>query len=185
MSNATLKEGQIFIPASRLGYPKLYKAQGIDGDPTSKPRFGCQIMLPKSDTKTKEKLDAEITRLSKLHFKGVVPKSKDLFIKDGDGEDGDENTKGFWLISANRAESQGRPQIVDRDGRTALHEADGKPYAGCWCNFLVSAYVPKNWKKVCAGLEIVQFVKDDEPFGGSAPRAADVMPSMEEDEDEI
>lgn len=172
------------IQKARLGYPKLFRAAGIDGDPTSKPRFGCQILLPKSDTKTKEKLDAEITRLSKLHFKGVVPKSKDLFIKDGEGEDGDENTKGFWLISANRAESQGRPQIVDRDGRTALHEADGKPYAGCWCNFLVSAYVPKNWKKICMGLEIVQYIKDDEPFGGSAPRAADVMPPMEDDEDD-
>lgn len=182
-----LKEGQLLIRNGRLGYPKLWEAQGIKGDPTSKPRFGCQIMLPKSDTKTKAKLDAEVERLSKVHFKGKVPKSKDICIKDGDGEDGDEFTAGFWLISANRAEIQGRPAIVGVDGKSSLLPADGKPYPGCWCNFLISLYVPKNWSKICAGLEIVQFTKDDEPFGGSAPAPADVMPDLsdEDDDDDI
>ena len=46
------------IPNARLGYPKLFKAEGIQGDPSSKPRFGCQILLPKTDTKTKARLDA-------------------------------------------------------------------------------------------------------------------------------
>lgn len=183
MANAILKEGQLII-TGRLGYPKLFRPEGIKGDLTSKPRYGCLIMVPKTDTKAKKKIDDEIERLSKVHFKGKVPKSKDLFIKDGDGEDGDENSKGFWLVSANRAEYQGRPQIVDRDCRTALHQEDGKPYAGCWCNFLIGVYVPKNWQKVCAGLDIVQFNKDDEPFGGAAPRAEDVMPSLEDDEDD-
>jgi hypothetical protein len=182
--SATLKEGQVLICNARLGYPKLWEAQGLKGDPSSKPRFGCQIMLPKSDTKTKAKIDAEVERLSKVHFKGKVPKMKDLCIKDGDGEEGDETTEGFWLISANRAETQGRPAVVAKDGRTALLPADGKPYAGCWCNFLISLYVPKNWGKVCAGLEIVQFVKDDEPFGGSAPAPADVMPDLSDDDED-
>lgn len=180
---ATLKEGQVLIRNARLGYPKLFVPQGIKGDATSKPRYGCQVMLPKSDTKTKALIDAEIERLTKVHFKGKPLKSKDICVKDGDGEDGDETTRGFWLISANRAESQGRPQVVDKDGRTALDSSDGKPYAGCWCNFLVSFFVPKNWPKITAGLEIVQFVKDDEPFGGAAPRAEDVMPSLEDDDD--
>ena len=171
----TLKEGQLII-TGRLGYPKLFRPEGIKGDPTSKPRYGCQIMVPKTDTKAKKKLDDEIERLSKLHFKGKVPKSKDLFVKDGDGEDGDENTKGFWLVSANRAESQGRPQIVDRDGRTALHEADGKPYAGCWANFLIGVYVPKGWGKICASIEVVQFVRDGEPFSGGRVDVDAVMP---------
>jgi hypothetical protein len=180
-----LKEGQIFTPKSRLGYPKLYRPVPYKNNPANKPRYGCQIMLPKSDTKTKAQFDAELERLVKTHLKGKMPKAADLFIKDGDGEDGDENSKGFWVISANRNESQGRPQIVDRDGRTPLHETDGKPYAGCWCNFLVSVYWSTTWGKICCGLEIVQFVKDDEPFGGSAPRAADVMPSLEDEDDDI
>jgi len=180
MSN-TLKEGQLLIKGSRLGYPKLFTPEGIKGDPSSKPRYGCAIYLPKSDTKTKAKVDAEIERLSKINFKGAVPKSKDLFIKDG----ADEGMDDYWIISANRAESQKRPQVVDKDGRTPLDSQDTKPYAGCDCNFLISIYVPKNWKKICANLEIVQFIGDNEPFGASGVKAADVMPDLsDEDEDE-
>lgn len=185
MSQATLPEGQILIPNSRLSYPKLWKAEPIKGDPSSKPRYGCQILLPKSDTTTKLKIDAEIDRLAKAKFKGVKPKTKDLFIKDGDGEDGDENTKGCWIVSANRAESQKRPQVVDKNPRIALLPDDDKPYAGCYCNFVIGVFVPSNWAKICASLEIVQFVKDGEPLG--APRTdAAVMPDLgDEDEYEV
>jgi hypothetical protein len=182
---STLKEGQILVKNARLGYPKLFTPQALKGDPSSKPRYGCAIYLSKDDVKTKAKIDAEIDRLAKLHFKGKVPKAKDMFIKDGDGDDGDENTAGYWVISANRAESQKRPQVVDKDGRTPLDSQDTKPYAGCRCNFLISVYVPKNWQKMCAVLEIVQFVADDEPFGSVTVNAAEVMPDLsDEDEDE-
>ena len=181
---STLKEGQQLIKNARLGYPKLFTPAGIKDDPTSKPRYGCAIYIPKTDVKAKAAIDAEIERLSKIHFKGKVPKTKDLAVKDGDGEDGDDNTKGYWVVSANRAVSQKRPQVVDKDGRTPLDSQDSKPYAGCRCNFLISWFVPKNWAKVCAVLEIVQFVGDDEPFGAGSPAAADVMPDLSEDEDE-
>jgi len=182
MSNTPLPEGQVLVPVSRIGYPKLYKAEGIKGDSTSNPRFGCQIYIPKSDESTKAKIDKEIARLSKLHFKGVKPKSKDLCIKDGDGEDGDENTKGHWILSANRAESQGRPQVVDRNRRPIDSAESATVYAGCYCNFLVSFFVPKNWAKITASLEIVQFVKDGDPFGAPRPAAEDVMPELDEEE---
>lgn len=177
-----LPEGQVIIQKARLGYPKLWKAEGIKNDPASKPRYGCQIYLPKSDESTKAKIDAEIARLVKVHFKGVKPKSKDLCIKDGDGEEGDENTRGYWLISANRAESQGRPQVIDRARKPIDSSDSSSVYAGCVCNFLVSFYVPKNWNKITASLEIVQFVSDGEPFG-AAPVATDVMPELEDEED--
>jgi hypothetical protein len=180
MSNtATLPEGTVIVKG-RLSYPKLWEAKGINGDPTSKPRFGCAILLPKTDTATQKKLSSEIDRLTKLHFKGVRPKSKDLFIKDGDGEDADKDghSKGCWIISANRAESQGRPQVIDRN-RAPLHPSDNKPYAGCVCNFVISIFVPKNWNKITASLEVVQFVADGEPFGGGRVDTS-VLPDLEE-----
>lgn len=185
MSNtATLPEGQLLIPTSRIGYPKLFKAESIKNDKDSKPRFGCQIYLPKSDESTKAKIDKEIARLSKIHFKGVKPKSKDICVKDGDGEDGDENTAGYWIISANRAESQGRPQVVDR-ARKPIDSSDSSVvYAGCYCNFLVSFFVPKGWGKICASLEIVQKVKDGEPFGAARAKADEVMPELDDEPEE-
>lgn len=181
----TLPEGQVLIKNARLGYPKLWKAEGIKADPTSKPRYGCAIYLPKSDTATKAMIDAEIERLSKEKFKGVKLKSKDIFVSDGDGEDGDENTKGYWIISANRAETQGRPQVVDRSRKPIDSSEASMIYAGCVCNFLIGVYVPGKWQKICASLEIVQFVKDGEPFGAARVAADAVMPELEDEEDDV
>lgn len=182
--SATLQEGQVLIPNARLGYPKIWKPEGIKGDPSSKPRYGAALYIPKSDTKTKAALDAEIDRLSKIKFKGVRPKSKDLFIKDGDGEDGDENTKGCWVVSANRSESQGRPQIIDRNRKLLLPE-DGRPYAGCYVAALIAVFVPQNWGKICASLEVVQFRADGEPFGAGRVDVEAVMPDLSDDDDDI
>lgn len=178
-----LPEGQVYIPCSRLGYPKLWKAEGIKGDPTSKPRFGCAIYLPKSDEATKAKIDKEIARLSKLHFKGVKPKSKDLPFRDGDGEDGDENTAGCWVVSANRAETQGRPQVVDRNKKPIDSSDASEVYAGCYCDYVVSFFVPKNWNKICASLEVVRKNKDGEPFGAARVDVDAALPDLPEDEE--
>ena len=185
---STLTEGQVFVPNSRIGYPKLYKAETMKNDANSKPRYGCQIYLPKSDEATKAKLDKEIARLSKVHFKGLTPKSKDLCIRDGDSADyGDEHTAGCWIISANRAETQGRPQVVDGKRKPIDSSESGKVYAGCVCNFLIGVYVPKkgNTNQIAAVLEIVQFVKDGEPFGAARVVAEDAMPELEDEPEEF
>jgi len=179
---ASLPEGQVLIPNARLGYPKLWKAEGIKNDASSKPRYGCQLYLPKSDTATCKAVQAEIDRLSKVNFKGTKPKSKDLFIKDGDGEDGDENTAGHWIISANRAESQGRPQVVDRSRKPIDSAESQKVYAGCYVNGLIGIYVPKGWSKICASIEVVQFVKDGEPFGAGRVNVESVMPELPDED---
>lgn len=182
MSNTvTLPEGQLLIKNARLGYPKLWKPEAIKGMADSKPRYGCAIYLDKSDEATKAKIDKEIDRLSKINFKGVKPKSKDLCIIDGDGENGDAGTKGYWIISANRAETQGRPQVVDGKRKPIDSTDSDKVYAGCRCNFLIAFFVPKSWSKVCASLEIVQFAKDDERFGAARAAAEDVMPEMDDE----
>jgi hypothetical protein len=180
MSNTTtLPEGQILIKNARIGYPKLFTAVAMANDPTSKPRFGCQIYLPKSDESAKAKIDLEISRISKIHFKGIKPKSKDLFIKD-------EYTAGCWIISANRSEIQGRPQVVDRSRKPIDSSDASEVYAGCYCNFLISIYRPKkgNTNQISACLEIVQKAKDGEPFGAARAKADEVMPELGDDEEE-
>jgi hypothetical protein len=183
--STTLPEGQLLIQKALLGYPKLYEAKIVNNDPNGRPRYGCQIYLPKSDESTKAKIDKEVQRITKLHLKGVKPKAKDLCIKDGDDDDNrDEHARGHWIISANRAESQGRPQVVDRK-RNAIDSKDaGDVYAGCVCNFLISLFVPKrgNTNQISASLEIVQKVADSDPFGSPRVVAEDVMPELDEEE---
>lgn len=186
-TNTALPEGHIYIPPSVIGHPKLFVAIAIKNDPASKPRFGCQIYLPKSDEKTKAKLDADIARLTKLHLKGVKPKSKDLFITDGDGEDGDEHTKGCWIISANRAESQGRADIRKRkNGSNVVLDSSeaSEIYGGAVCDFIISTFIPKSWgSKICACLEVVRKVKDGDRIGAPRVDADEAMPDLP-DEDE-
>ena len=180
--SATLKEGQVLIRNARLSFPKLFRAEAVKGDPDARPRYGCALLVPKDDEATMAKLNKEIQRLAKEKMKGVQPKRKDISIKDGDDEDGDDFSKGCWIISANRQESQGRPVVIDRD-RSPLAESDGKPYAGCYVNAVVGLYVPRNWPtKVCASLEVVQFAKDGEPFGAGRVDP-DVMPDLTDEED--
>lgn len=183
MSTA-LQEGQLLIKNARLGYPKLFAASAIKGDPNAKPRFGCQIYIPKSDEATKAAIDKEIARLAKIHTKGVKPKSSLLPFKDGDGEDGDDNTRGYWILSANRAETQGRPQVIDRSRRPIDSSESSDVYGGCWCNFLVGFFYQQKWGRICCGLEIVQKVKDGESFGAPRVAADDVMPELADDEEE-
>lgn len=170
------------IKNARIGYPKLFVPEAVKNDPNARPRYGCAIYLPKSDEATKAKIDIELQRIAKEKLKGVMPKSKDLAIKDGDGEDGDENTAGCWIISANRQESQGRPTVIDRD-RSPLTQEDARIYAGCRCDYLVGFYVPSGWKKIACGLEIVQFRGDDEPFGVGRPDVGVMGDLTEEDEE--
>lgn len=186
----TLKEGQQLIENARLGYPKLYVAESFRKNPLNKPRFGCQIYMPKSDVKGKAKLDAEIKRLVDTHLQGKMPSEADLPITDGDGPKGDEHTKGCWIISANRNEKDknGRhnPPSVGEKFNGAwrdLKPEDGRPYGGCWCNFLVSHYYNNAWNRICTSLEIVQFVKDDEPFGAGAVNP-DIMPDLSDEDDD-
>lgn len=179
-----LKDG-IIILDGRLSYPHLWVAQAVKGESEDKARYSASILLPKEDTKAKAIIDGEIRRLAKEKMKGVLPKGKDISMKDGDGEEGDQFSAGCWKISANRYPTQGRPAVLDR-GLNPLTADDGKPYAGCWCRFKIGVYVPKAWpSKICFSLEAVQFMKDDEPFGAGAPTAEGFEELPEDDDDDI
>lgn len=179
-----IAEGSVLITKARIGHPKLFTAEQVRGDASAKKRFGCVIHVSKDDKETCEILQNEIDRLTKIHFKGAKLKSKDLFIKDGDGEEGDEFSKNCWIISANRPESQGRPNVRDRDGKTPIDSMDGRPAPGNKCNFIIGIYKPKDWPKICASLETVQYVEDDGVrYGGSKIDVDSILPDLSEDED--
>lgn len=183
-TKAQLAESQVLILNARLGYPKLYEPKAAKGDPNSKPRYGCQIYIPKSDEGTHAKILKQIDRLAKAHLKGVKPKSANLPIKDGDGEDGDENTRGHWILTANRAESQGRPQVVDRKNRPIDSKDANDVYGGCYCDFLVDFYFQSNWGRICVSLEIVRKVRDGESFGAPRVEASEILPELPDEEEE-
>lgn len=181
----SLPEGKLLLTNVRLSYPTLYTPEAVKNEPDGKKRYSAKLLLPKSDEAGKAKLDRDIDRIVKSHFKGVRPKQKNICFLDGDGEDGDENTRGYWVISAARSEKQGRPQVVDRS-RKAIDStnADELVYGGSIANAVIELYKPGDWDKICASLEIVQHVKHGERFGAPRVNAGEVMPDLGDEEEE-
>ena len=179
--SAKLREDQVLLKNVRIGYPKIFTPEAVKGVEDGKERFGCVGYLPKDDEVTKARIDKIVKQLVTDKLNSVMPKGRDIFITDGDGEDGDENTEGTWVLSINRAKKQGRPQIISRKG-SQLAEEDGAIYGGCRVNILFGIYVPGKWKKISASLEIVQFWEDDDPFG-APPADVSVMPGLGEDDE--
>lgn len=180
-----LSNGQLYITNLRGSYLKLFKAEAVKGDSNSKPRFGGAFLIPKDQTEAIETLQAEILAVGKDSFKltKILPGQSPLKDGDASGKDGYEGTV---FLSANRAEKQGRPNVVDRKKNKLAADDDGVPYSGCYVNIVVSLYgTDVGGKKVCAALETVQFVKDGEPLGGGGSRAnLDEIPDIEDDEED-
>jgi len=148
-----------------------------------------------------------IKALAKEKFKGIVPPGNDSAFRDGNtniGKD-DEIYKGFegkWYLGANRAGKLGAPLILDNKKdpatgkpRIIADKLDTKfPEAGDYVNAKISLFSingkgdssanPTFGKKICCGLEVVQFAAKGEPFGASKP-TADGFDAEEEDTDDL
>lgn len=72
------------------------------------------------------------------------------------------------------AKSEAQPRLLHRD-KTPLTRDDGVLYSGCRVYAIVELYAntAPGKKGVFAGLKGVQFMADDEAFGGGAPASAD------------
>lgn len=160
----------------RLSFPNLHKKTAFNENST--PKYAGTFILDKNHpqvpelkammrTAINEKWDERPDGLILALRDGKTKKSMDGF---GDG-----------VVFFN-ASSEKRPTVFDRD-RTPLTENDGRPYAGCYVNALVSVWAQDNkyGKRINFELNGVQFYKDGDAFGGGgAPAAADDFPDLEE-----
>ena len=111
------------------------------------------------------------------------PHSKLVFLN-GNGQPYD-GFADMWSLNASRPESKGRVLVIDRN-KQPLTERDGKPYAGSYCNVMVSFWAQDNanGKRLNCELKAVQFVKDGDAFGGGAPASSDAFDDLGADEGE-
>lgn len=175
----------------RLAFPKLFTAESVgDGD---KKYFSAAFPIkPGSENhKNLERAIEEVAEakwpkkgaavLKTLRSKGKISyKHEELTGPEGDVYDGFE---GMHSLNASRAESKGRPMVVDRD-RSPLAESDGRPYAGCYVNASVEVWAQDNanGKRINVSLRGVQFYKDGEAFGGGEPLREDEFGELPEED---
>lgn len=169
---------------TRWSYVNAWEAKSING---GAPKFSVSLIIPKSDTKTIEKIQAAIQAAyeegqGKLKGNGKsVPALSVLKtpLRDGDAErPDDEAYADAYFINANSATA---PGIVDADRNPILDRSE--VYSGVYGRASINFYAfnSNGNKGIACGLNNLQKIRDGEPLGGKS-RAEDDF-STEEDED--
>ena len=169
---------------TRWSYVNAWEAKSING---GAPKFSVSLIIPKSDTKTIEKIQAAIKAAyeegqGKLKGNGKsVPALSVLKtpLRDGDAERPDDETYAdAYFINANSATA---PGIVDADRNPILDRSE--VYSGVYGRASINLYAfnSNGNKGIACGLNNLQKIRDGEPLGGKS-RAEDDF-ATEEDED--
>lgn len=177
-----LEPNQILLTNVRLSYPNLFKPYAMEEG--QEPKYSASLILDKrAHSSLIKKLDKLIDEHVQKFWGGKVPRSalKGVCLRDG-MEKADKDGYGEEVVFV-PASSTRRPTVVDRNKQIPLVETDGRPYAGCYVNAIVSLWKQDNkWgKRVNANLSVVQFVRDGEPFGEKVDM--DVLPDEDDGED--
>ena len=169
----------------RLSYEHLMKPYAnTENDPKAEPKYSVTILLPKSDTATKARLDTAIKAAKKRgldtkKYKDGTPVDKlPTPIWDGDGYRADGYTefgpeaKGCWVFTASCKQDK-KPQVVDATGNPIIDASE--IYSGCYGRVSVD-FFPYNFagkQGVGCSLCNAQKLADGEPLGATRASAED------------
>lgn len=169
---------------TRWSYVNAWEPKSING---GAPKYSVSLIIPKSDTKTIEKIQAAIQAAyeegqGKLKGNGKsVPTLSVLKtpLRDGDAErPDDEAYADSYFINANSGTA---PGIVDADRQPILDRSE--VYSGVYGRASINFYAfnSNGNKGIACGLNNLQKIKDGEPLG-SKSRAEDDFDTDEEED---
>ncbi|MCE6007472.1 DUF2815 family protein [Acinetobacter soli] len=172
----------------RLAFPKIFEAASVNG---GAPTFGAAFLLEPSHPQL-DQIRSAMAEVGKNKWGAKWPqveaglKAQDkLALHDGDVKADLDGYAGNFYINAN---NKTRPTIFDRDGKTPLVQADGRPYAGCYVNASIEFWAqdnPQHGKRINASLRGVQFLRDGEAFAGGGVASEDDFEDLSADESEF
>ncbi|MCC8124604.1 MAG: DUF2815 family protein [Akkermansia sp.] len=171
-------------PRTRWSYANVWDPKSING---GTPKYSVSLIIPKSDTKTVEKIKAAIQAAyeegqGKLKGNGrSVPALSAIKtpLRDGDLErPDDEAYKNSYFINANSATA---PGIVDADRNPVMERSE--VYSGVYGRASISLYAfnTNGNKGIACGLNNLQKISDGEPLGGRSRAEDDFDTDDEED----
>lgn len=169
---------------TRWSYVNAWEPKSING---GAPKYSVSLIIPKSDTKTLEKIRAAIRAAyeegqSKLKGNGrSVPALSALKtpLRDGDAErPDDEAYANSYFVNANSGTA---PGIVDADRNPILERSE--VYSGVYGRASINFYAfnSNGNKGIACGLNNLQKIRDGEPLGGKSRAEDDFAEADEED----
>lgn len=169
---------------TRWSYVNAWEPKSING---GAPKYSVSLIIPKSDTKTLEKIRAAIQAAyeegqSKLKGNGrSVPVLSALKtpLRDGDAErPDDEAYANSYFVNANSGTA---PGIVDADRNPILERSE--VYSGVYGRASINFYAfnSNGNKGIACGLNNLQKIRDGEPLGSRASAESDFADEDDED----
>lgn len=171
-------------PDTRWSYVNAWEPKSING---GTPKYSVSLIIPKSDTKTIEKIKAAIEAAyhegeGKLKGNGrTVPPLATLKtpLRDGDVERPDDPTyANAYFMNANNSSA---PGIVDADRQPIIERSE--IYSGVYGRASVNFYAfnTNGNKGIACSLNNLQKIRDGEHLGGKSNAEDDF--ATEDDED--
>ena len=119
-----INPAKVVTGVCRFSYANLWEAKAMDEN--SKPKYSVSLIIPKTDTKTIDAINAAVDAAIKdgaAKFGGKIPNKAALKLplRDGDTERDDEAYKNSFFVNAN---STTAPQIVDRSVQPILDRSE-------------------------------------------------------------
>lgn len=160
----------------RLSYVHL--SRPYSAVPGQEEKYSVTVLVPKSDTATKQRIDAAIEAAKQRgissKWNGQCPPALPVPIYDGDGvrpSDGaafGAECKGHWVFTAS-AKADRQPAVVDTALSPIINQSE--IYSGMYgrVNLTFYPYAFGGKKGIGCGLNSVQKLRDGEALGGSAP----------------
>lgn len=149
----------------RLSYANLWEPTAMEEN--QKKKYSAAILIPKSDTKTVDKVKAAIEAasiLGKEKFgKSWVPAKLKPCLRDGDLERPEDDAyAGHYFLSAKSAT---QPTMIDRAGNKIIEQE--QMYSGVYA-FVSLNFFPYNNVSVGVGVGLNNIMKskDGDPFSG-------------------
>lgn len=169
---------------TRWSYVNAWEPKSING---GTPKYSVSLIIPKSDTKTIERIQAAIQAAyeegqGKLKGNGKsVPALSVLKtpLRDGDAErPDDEAYADSYFVNANSGTA---PGIVDADRNPIIDRSE--VYSGVYGRASINFYAfnSNGNKGIACGLNNLQKIRDGEPLGGKS-RAEDDFATEDDDD---
>ncbi|GHV27352.1 hypothetical protein FACS18948_4590 [Clostridia bacterium] len=168
-------ERKVITGEVRLSYTNIWEAHSVNG---SEPKYGCAVLIPKTDVKTYEKINTAINaayRDGSAKLKGNAKSVPALAIlktplRDGDIDRvDDEAFAGCWFLNAN---SKQRPGVVDQQRAPITDQSE--IYSGVYARISITFYAfnTNGNRGIACDLGNVQKLRDGKPLAGKS-RAED------------
>lgn len=184
MSKNTNPTKVITGPETRWSYANVWEAKSING---GTPKFSVSLIIPKSDTRTLNKIKAAIEAAykegeGKLKGNGkTVPPLSAIKqpMRDGDLErPDDEAYANSYFINANSATA---PGVVDSGLDPILERSE--VYSGVYGRASINFYAfnSNGNKGIACGLNNLQKIKDGDSLGGKSRAEDDFATDVDDD----